>query len=401
MLAFGVLTTTRNIDVKILIPMFAFALFVTCVLCHGELARLKPHPRYLTGYYLMLSVGGALGGLFVSVVAPRLFPDYYEFPIAILAVSLIAVFTIYRERDENLEIPFYLEPYWVVLVGCVCIMAVLFGSNISRTRQINQKIVRNFYGTLFVRDVDTQNKEWARRQLIHGTILHGEQYLDPSMKGKPISYYSETSGAARILREAQSRGGALNVGVIGLGTGTLASFGRKGDTYHIYEINSMVLDLAQSEFSYLKDSKAKLDVHLGDARIVMEHQEPLKFDVLLVDAFSSDAIPIHLLTKEAMELYFRHLKPTGVLGVHISNRYLNLAPVLKAAGDALGKEVRVIHDSPDGILLSSTTWVAVTGRKSLLQHKDFQDKSSVQEVTLPKGFRLWTDDFSNLYQILN
>lgn len=401
LLAVGTLSTNKNIDIKILLPIFSFGLFVVCVLCHGELSRLKPSAKYLTAFYLTLSIGGALGGLFVGIIAPHLFPDYYELPITIIVAALIAAFSLYRDNDEELGFPFYYEPYWIILVGAIAIMAIFFGSNISHINHLNRQTVRNFYGTLYVRDVDTYNKEYARRQLIHGTILHGEQFLDPKMKGKPISYYSATSGAARILREAQSLGTPLRVGVIGLGTGTLASFGRKGDDYHIYEINPLVLHLAQTEFTYLKDSPATVSVHLGDARLVLEYQPSQQFDVILVDAFSSDAIPIHLLTKEALELYFRHLKPTGVLGVHISNRYLDLRPVVKAGGDAIGKEVREIKDNPAGISLSATTWMAVTGRKEVFQHKDFQDKESIFKVKLPPHFRLWTDDFSNLYQIMN
>ncbi len=400
-MAAGTLMNFKNIDIKILVPVFSFGLFVVCVLCHGELSRLKPHPKYLTSFYLTMSIGGALGGLFVGFIAPHLFPDYYELPIIITIAALIAVFSIYRDPDEKLGFPFYYEPYWIILVGLVCIMAIFFGANISNSRHQNRQTVRNFYGALYVRDVDRYDKQYARRQLVHGTILHGEQFLNPKMKGKPTSYYSETSGAARILRESQSHGTSIRVGVIGLGTGTLASFGRKGDDYHIYEINPLVLQLAQTEFSYLKDSPASVSVHLGDARLVLDYQTPQQFDVLLVDAFSSDAIPIHLLTKEAMVLYFRHLKPSGVLGVHISNRYLDLRPVVKAEADAIGKDVREIRDIPTGQTLSSTTWMAVTGRQGVFQHKDFQDKESVLKVTLPPHFRLWTDDFSNLYQIMN
>ena len=399
LMSLGVLMERSNIDLRLLIPVFCIGLFVCCVLCHGELARTKPHPRYLTSFYLMVSVGGALGGLFVGVIAPLLFNNYYELPIALIATATLALFTLYREPEGSLSIPFYLEPYWTVLAGIVALGAIAFMGNGVRTQRGYRRVVRNFYGVLLVRDTPESDGELRRRQLVHGTIMHGEQFYSPKLRNLPSSYYAETSGAGRALRYAQRRN-AIHVGVIGLGTGSLACYGRKGDTYDFFEINPIVPKLATTEFSYIHDSPAKVSILMGDARLTLEHEATQNYDVLLVDAFSSDAIPVHLLTREAMALYFQRLKPDGLLVVHISNRYLNLAPIVQMGAEAVGKEARSVLDTPadNGRLQSATTWVIVPNNKTTFARSLFA--SVAKPISVSPKLRLWTDDYSALYQIL-
>lgn len=400
LMSLGVLMERKNIDIKLLIPIFCTGLFISCVLCHGELARTKPHPRYLTSFYLMVSVGGALGGLLTGVVAPLIFRDYYELPLALMATAVLALFTLYREPPEKLEgVPFYLEPYWAVLAGVVAFGGIAFAANGVQTLRSHRRIERNFYGVLLVRDTPASEGEYRRRQLVHGTIMHGEQFFDPKRKNRHASYYGEESGAGRTLRYVQE-GKANRVAVVGLGTGSLASYGRKGDVYHIYEINPLVPKLATTEFSYTKDSPAEVSILLGDARLTLERKPPQGYDAIMVDAFSSDSIPVHLLTKEAMALYFRHLKPKGILAVHISNRYLNLAPIVQMGAKAVGKEARFILDNPatNDMMLSPTTWVIVANDKTTFAHPLFA--STAKAIEVPKGLRVWTDDYSALYQIM-
>lgn len=400
LMSLGVLMDNKNIDLKLLIPIFCAGLFVCCVLCHGELARTKPHPNYLTSFYLMVSIGGALGGLFVGVISPLIFNNYYELPMALITTALLCLFTLYREPEERLNIPFYLEPYWTVLAGVIALGAMAFTANAFQIIHSNRRLVRNFYGVLQVRDTPVSEGVFQRRQLVHGTIMHGEQFFDAKKRTHPTSYFGETSGGGRAICYVQERG-AVRVGVIGLGAGTLASYGRKGDVYNIYELNPIVPKLATTEFFYINESKANVSILLGDARLTLEHEPVQSYDVLLVDAFSSDAIPVHLLTKEALALYFRHLKPNGVLAVHISNRYLDLAPVVKMGADALGKEAVSIIDTPTSteLMQSATNWVLLSNDKATFQHTLFN--TVAKPIEIRRSLRLWTDDYSNLYQILN
>jgi SAM-dependent methyltransferase len=249
-----------------------------------------------------------------------------------------------------------------------------------------------------VEDPDDPHAPDAMRKLVHGTINHGQQFLDPERRDLPTSYYGPSSGVGLAIREAQHRG-PDRVGVIGLGTGTLASYGRSGDYYRFYDINPLVIRLATTEFTFLKDCKARLEIALGDARLSLEKEPSQQFDVLAVDAFSGDSIPVHLLTDEAFELYFKHLKPGGVLAVHVSNRYLNLEPVVHAIAAHLHKEDGTVDtEDEDTAGIFGSTWVLVSGR-----HEFFQDPllhGVAGQVESQAKLRLWTDDFSNLFQIL-
>jgi hypothetical protein len=231
---------------------------------------------------------------------------------------------------------------------------------------------------------------------MHGVIMHGEQYRAPARRGEPTTYYGATSGVARAIQALD--GPPLRVGVVGLGTGTLALFGRPGDVYRFYEINPQVVAVAESEFTFLADSAAKIEHVLGDARLSMEREPPQGYDLLVVDAFSSDSIPVHLITREALAVYLRHTKPGGVIAFHVTNRFLDLAPVVKSIADEHGLHTALISDDAEDSDLARTDWVLVTRDKSLLERPEIAEFAS--EIESIRGLRVWTDDFNNLFTIL-
>jgi SAM-dependent methyltransferase len=276
-------------------------------------------------------------------------------------------------------------------------LAVYLGMQVRTEQKGARVLVRNFYGGLRVRDSGPATAQDAVRTLIHGTINHGEEYLVPSKRDIPITYYGGMTGVAVALRELQ-KNGPIRYGVIGLGTGTLAAFGRPGDYVRFYELNPLVPPIARGQFYFVPDSKARVEIAMGDARLSLQREQPENFDLLAVDAFSSDAIPVHLLTKEAMDLYFRHLKPSGVLAVHISNRYLDLEPVLAGEAKATGK-IGVVVDTEDDDSqdLFGATWVLIRSPAAGFS-KNILTASS--DLSKARQIRLWTDDYSNLFQIL-
>ena len=372
--------------VKIVIPLFSAGLFICCMFCHGELARLKPHSRYLTSFYLMVSLGGALGGLFVGWLAPHLFHGYFELPVGILACTLLAV-VVFRDLSK------WMSMAWAALAITVLVFLSLKERDTAAGARL---LVRNFYGGLRVTDSGDLQKGDAMRTLVHGTITHGLQLLTPELRRLPTTYYGKQSGVGLAIENCRHSG--ERVGVIGLGVGTLASYGRPGDYYRFYEINPLVIQVARREFSYLRDCPAQVEVVLGDARLSLEREADQNFDVLAVDAFSSDSIPVHLLTREAFQLYFGHLKPEGVLAVHISNNHLDLAPVVQSLASALHKEALLFDTDDDEQEVYGATWVLLAGPGEVLRKPAFQQAGSPLEPRA--GLRLWTDDYSNLFQIL-
>jgi SAM-dependent methyltransferase len=391
-----VYTMTSSIDdlsLRLLILTFCSALFICCLFCHGELARLKPDPRHLTAFYLVISIGGALGGLFVGLMAPHLFKDFYELPIAIGVCAVLAWLLLYRDPGDK-----WWNPFWLTLGALTLALVWKMGKEARRDVKEDRLTVRNFYGVLRVSQSSDPLSKDAKRTLTHGTIMHGEQFLRPERHMLPTTYYGPDTGAGRAVREAQARG-PVRVGVIGLGTGTMAAYGRAGDYFRFYDINPLVVDIARTQFSFLNDSKAQIEVALGDARLSLEREPDEKFDVLVVDAFSSDAIPVHLLTKEAFVLYQRHLKPGGVLAVHVSNRYVDLEPVVRAGAQLLQLDAKSVHsDDDDDNDIAGADWVLVTARRDYFETPLLASIS--QPVNSRKNFRPWTDDYSNLYQIL-
>ena len=376
----------HQFDLYVQLGVFLTGLFIACMFCHGELYRLRPANRHLTAFYLWVSVGGALGGLFVAVVAPLAFKAYYELGIGLAACALLAAIVY---RSLNL---IALGASLVLLLGTTG--AVTYDA--IKFQDYARLTVRNFYGVLRVKEYGTEGEEDHLRRLLHGTIMHGEQYMNGSKRQELTSYYQVTSGIGKAIASKQA-GGPIRVGVVGLGTGTLAGYGRKGDFYKFYDINPAVVTIARSDFKYLGDSEAKIEVALGDARLTLERDAPEKFDVLAVDAFSSDSIPVHLITREALAVYLRHMKPGGIIAFHVSNRFLNLGPVVGQLARISGAHAVSVYEKGEEDRTQSD-WVLVSLDRKALEDKVIKDVSEpVEERPL---WRLWTDDYNNLVQIL-
>ncbi len=344
--AWGLQTTDVTLDIKIAIPLYLTGLFACCMFFHGELAKMRPAPRYLTLFYLMVALGGALGGMFVGLVAPRIFSGYFELGLGFVLTAILAAPTLRK-------MPFFV---WILAVALAGVCGYFWDQQIVQVKEDTRVMVRNFYGVLRTKDIGSEvSDDWARR-LIHGVIMHGEQYLKPERRAEPTTYYGPDSGVAIAIQNIHPEN--QRVGVVGLGTGTLAVWGKLGDAYHFYDINPQVIAIAQSEFTYLKDSKAKIEISLGDARLSLEREAAQNFDVLVIDAFSSDSIPVHLITKEAMAVYLKHLKPGGAVVFHVTNRFLKLAPVVKQVADSYGMHTALIVDDALETNFSKTDWAA-------------------------------------------
>ncbi len=366
------------------------ALFVFCMVCHGELVRLKPHPRYLTAFYLMLSLGGALGGVFVGLAAPSLFSGYFELPVGLVLCAALTAAVLIREMRQR--------AWGWVLAAAVAGYAIVLGITVRDSLEGCRVVARNFYGQLRVRESDDDDGLGARRKLLHGAIIHGEQFLDAAYRDKPNSYYCPETGIGRALAE-RSDGVPRRIGVLGLGAGTIALYGRAGDTVRIYEINPIVAQLARSEFTYLRDTKARVELVMGDGRLSLEREPDQRFDVLVMDAFSGDSVPVHLLTEEAFRTYMRHLAPGGVLAVNISNKYLELRPVIERAASRFGKSAlyAAFESADDDYLCYAASWVLVVDTGT---HETLRSALRAQVLKPKRGFRLWTDDYSSLHSVL-
>lgn len=385
-------------SMPVTVGLFALCFFICCMVCHGELAERKPAPRHLTSFYLMLSVGGALGGLFAGLVAPYLFISYFELPAGIALCGVLAFLVSLEEPGQTWRQSAVSVSGLALLLG-VGGLWVSLGKSIKDAVAGYPLVTRNFYGTLRVKEGSAGEYE-GYRSLLHGSINHGEQWTHPDRRREMLSYYCPESGIGRVMsRHPKDR--PWRIGVLGLGAGTMAAFGEPGDTVHFYEINPLVPQIANSHFTYLPDAikrGVKLEVKMGDGRLSLERQQPLNYDVLMMDAFSGDSIPVHLVTREAFQLYFRHLVPDGVLVMHISNKYLALEPVVGAAAQAIGKAAWVLEaDENDEETCYGTTYVVVAGSARTFEHAAFQGG----HVPKPKpGVDTWTDNYSNLFRIL-
>jgi hypothetical protein len=397
LMAGGLSASNGVLDVALAVPLYCLGLFAACVFCHGELAALKPAHGQLTRYYLMISTGGALGGAFVGLVAPRLFASLYELPLALILIPVAAFWAARRSRARGAR---------AALCGLAALSAAgIAWADLRYVRFLDHDLIvmqRNFYGTLRVREVDEDGVRV--RRLLHGVILHGEQPTGGPGRNQPGSYYTPTSGVGLAIARAQARAPAARIGVIGMGVGTLAAYGRRGDTVRFYELDRDVVALANSRFTYLQDTPARIEVALGDARLSLEREWTLgqrqRFDVLAVDAFSSDSIPVHLLTREAIELYARHLADDGVIAMHISNRFLDLQPVLANIAAAAGLSVRLIEDDVDESRsrASSSEWVLLARDPRALAGGDIGTRGT--ELRTRPGIGVWTDDSNNLLRAM-
>ncbi|MGE5713586.1 MAG: spermidine synthase, partial [Betaproteobacteria bacterium] len=385
-MAAGLSAARGVMDVGLAVPLYTLGMFMAVLFCNGELAHRKPAPKYLTHFYLMVSLGGALGGMFVGLVAPRIFPAYLELPLALVLLAGLAVVVAWRNK-------------WLVGPAVVASLATLWyaGEYLQFMRDDVVFMQRNFYGTLRVREQGSGDHQV--RRLLHGVILHGEQFTISADRLEPGTYYARTSGVGRAIAAKQAAG-PVKIGVVGLGVGTLSAYGRTGDIVRFYELDPDVLALAKSHFGYLNAAPAQLEFVIGDARLSMERElaagAPQKFDVLAIDAFSSDSIPVHLITREAIRLYMQQLAPGGVLAVHISNRFLDLKPVLANIAAAEGLQVRLVSDHP-AEPASTTDWVLLSATAEPFKAVEL----AVAEPIAPTpGFSLWTDQFNNLLDVL-
>jgi hypothetical protein len=454
---YGMSEYENNSDViSRLIPMLCFALFVCCMVCHGELAKRRPHPRYLTFYFLMVSVGGAIGGLFVALVAPHVFPNYWEMPIAIGACGVLMVLVLWSDgagKPRTFPLPLattvavltvggmvaarlqwapqQIPADWLVPIavggGALLVGMALWydGTGVERPLTVRLSLLlvalsfcwylgrlertsdsgyilaaRNFYGVLRVRDDPADTSGYGVRVLIHGTINHGTELLTPEGGRTPTSYFGETSGISRAIR-AKGSAGPIRIGILGLGAGVTATLARAQDTLHYYEINQLVFDIAKSKFSFWKDCPADKNLYLGDGRLTLEGMAASEnLDFLAMDAFTSDAVPMHLLTREAYTTYLRHLKPDGVLAINVSNRYLDLEPIVAQAAREIGWSGVLVYDEGDSQpFYVSNTWILLSKTPAVFSNATFQE-ADMHPLEPRTGFRLWTDDYSNIIQIL-
>ena len=442
-------------------------LFVACMMCHGELHRLRPAPGRLTGYYLAIAAGGAGGSLFVTLLAPLLFADYRELQLGLvmlpyflgvicwlhrsralalgLAAGLVAIGPVlaalradrgdawydwfgafFRElgRLATSQWPAWLTAAVVLAIALydglrrnsawqrrlllipalvTALLAAIFTLQARRERHATYLAARNFYGAyqvgLFTEAPDPVSHFIL---LANGGTTHGQQFLNGQQQYWPTTYYSETSGVGRAFTALP--GGIRHIGAVGLGTGTIAVYGRPGDTFRFYEINPAIADVAANTFSYLKNTRAKVSLALGDARLVMEREldqrtaEP--FDLLVLDAFAGDAIPVHLLTREALQLYLRHLQPGGIIAIHISNRHLDLRPVVVGLAEDAGLHYAVIHDTvkKEHWWLYDTDWVLLSRDAEILQREAIQTALQIP----PEGAEriVWTDEHASLFSVV-
>ena len=373
-------------QLELQIAVFCVGLFVACMFCHGELARLKPAPRYLTRFYLMVSAGGALGSALVGIVAPLVLPAYFELSFGLVACA--ALLALQMRRDH---------PVFITLsVAAVLVTVGTAGWGIEDFYDETILATRNFYGVLRVQESGAGVDR--HRSLIHGTILHGNQYLATDLSRVPTTYYTRASGVGRAIESMHPTTRRLKIGVIGLGTGTIATYGSQGDIYRFYDINPAVIRIAKSEFTYLKTSEATIEIPLGDARLSLEREAPQGFDLLAIDAFSSDSIPVHLLTYEALTIYRRHMKPGGIIAFHVTNRYLNLIPVVERLAEAQGLHAVLIVTESDGGLTSTSDWVLVSDSPGSLAAPLIAE--AAKPIEPRRDWAVWTDDFNNIVQVL-
>jgi len=466
-MSWALFANRANLSARIALPVFAAGIFLGCVTCHGELARSKPDPAWLTRFYLSIAMGGALGGLFVGLIAPQIFTAYWEAPLALIALAALGLYcaceearrppaTLWRINvvvaiagavlillllgglPHSRSLDTFTSPWSRILRGtpkwgyaagaaaamvigaallqrchllrATALMTLLcvlgFDWSYYRTLAENTEIWRrNFYGTLRV--IRYPYKLGSIRSLVHGVILHGSQIVDGPQRDMPITYYGHSSGIARAIEsEQRSLPGGLRIGSVGLGTGTLAAYARAGDVFRVYELNPAILEIADRQFTFLKDSPAQVEAVPGDARLSLEDalargefaRPGQRFDVLSLDAFSGDAIPMHLLTREAFEVYERVIKPDGVIAFHLTNRFLDLPPVVAQIAQEAGFEAILVADRPPPLsLLARSDWVLVTRNANLLRRPEIESAST--PIPRRDGARAWTDQYASLFQV--
>ena len=372
---------------------YCAVIFVLFMICHGELARRRPAPAHLTDFYLMASLGGAIGGLLIAVAAPYVFNALYDLPVMIALICGLFLYLLWPRPVSALHMTRF-----AVAASLTVAIVTYLANDLRNSNADSVVLARNFYGTLRVYDMATDHGQGPARILRHGTVDHGEQFLWPQNRRRPTTYFTGPSGIGRAIHRLQLEG-PMHAGVIGLGAGTLAAYARLVDHYQFYDINPLVIGIASKQFNFLRDCMAPYEIVTDDARLALERERSQHFDLLVVDAFSGDAIPVHLLTHEAWALYWRHLNPDGVLAVHVSNRFLNLGPVVAMGAAANGKQARMVsYKGADMDEEADSDWVLVTSRRGFFDQDEL--KGVAKEIPPISGLRPWTDDYSNVWRIL-
>lgn len=393
------------LPVQILVPLVS--LFLGCMLCHGELVKSKPPEEFLTHFYLAVGGGGALGGSLCVLLFPKLFKGYSEYPICLAVVGFIAGGILWEGVRPYKRSWTYLRWILPLIILAVSINSLLF--RVTLDSLLHPISLRNFYGVLRVSEGADRNGKY--RGLVHGRILHGFQYVDDEKSRWCTSYFGEDSGVGlafgfyRMNETKESESTGLRVGVVGLGIGTLVNYGTKEDYFRIYEINPNVVEVAETWFTNLRDSPAKKDIRTGDGRLLLEQDleqfgGSLDFDLLVLDAFSSDAIPVHLLTREAVSLYLKHIKKDGFLLFNLTNRYVDLTPLIKWMAEEFGKTGLIVDtegDQDKGTL--DATWGILTESKEFLASELVAGATPAANLSGTHPI-VWTDDFSALWPVL-
>ncbi len=419
---FGMLEDHYNLDYNDLteqIIIYFGGMFIALMVAHGEMVRLKPPTKHLTFFYLMVSLGGAIGGVFVTFIAPEIFSDFWEWPIGFVLILLLAGVSFLLK--PGFDIPIFISsklpkpklPAWILPASVAILLSggsVYFGLKITKFQDSFSEDVltstRNFYGVTRVIE-SSKGTSSHKYKMFHGQIKHGLQFQDPKKMQIPTSYFSTNSGIGLAIQQHPKRlnNQGIHVGIIGLGAGNIGAYLKPKDKFLYYEIDSDVERIARQYFTYLNDGGEQIEVVLGDGRISMERelkeQGSRKFDILAIDAFSGDAIPIHLLTKEAFELYFKHLNSDGILAVQITNRHVELKPLLYNMAKKFGMKTVFVKNRRDRSRgISSSTWVLISNNQKFMQNRKLLFNVKPWPASAQQKKSIWTDDYSNLVEFL-
>ena len=381
--------TDVSLPIDIGIGFFLVEAFLACLFCHSEIYALRPQTTSeSTLFYFVIATGGATGSFLIGIAAPLVFTGNYDLALTFLVTALLALAVVWNAGWPQ-------RLLWAT--GSALLVFLVFAIHKAYLHQ-TLLATRNFYGSLRVKQTVTDHGD-PIRTLLNGSIQHGTQIFSPDLMHVPTSYYAENSGIGLTLNNCCA-GRARNIGIVGLGAGTLAAYGKPGDSIRFYEINPAVLPIAQNLFTYLRDSKARLTFVEGDARASLTAEPPQHFDVLVVDAFSGDAIPLHLLTVEALAVYRRHLAPGGILAFHVSNQYVNLEPEIAQLAASAGLEARSIsspEDTQSGEFRA--TWVLVTCNTTFLEQAAIADHA--ETIRPVPNLHAWSDNYSSLLPLVH
>jgi hypothetical protein len=399
-LGYALSKTDTSLPIAIGIAFFLAECFVACLFCHAETHALRPaHASQTTLFYLLIAAGGATGTFFIGIACPLLFSANYDLAIAFFVTAALALAVTGPEG-------WTMRVLWSTASAGLLLLAIMLHVAYSRDALL---LTRNFYGSLRVKQTNhapstnqpgpSANQLTAPlRMMLNGTIQHGTQIFSPQLSRTPTTYYASNSGVGLALTLC-CQGRPRNIGIIGLGAGTLAAYGQQGDSFRFYELNPNVEPIARNLFTYLRDSPAQTTVVPGDARTSLTNEQPQRFDVLVVDAFSGDAIPLHLLTTQAIAVYRRHLAPGGILAFHVSNQYVELAPeIALLAADAHLHAACIESAANPAQGAYRASWILVTSNAAFLTQPPIAE-STVRIADVP-GTRLWTDDYSSLLPLL-